>query len=374
MRLAVESLQGLKAANRGRRAPQAKRLERGEGPPRLNNAYRHRPRRHEDRRHRDRRRARARAPARAGAAGRLRRTIRAIADLVAALGRTPARARHHRHRHSGAISAATGLVKNANSTWIIGKPLDRDLERALGQPVRARATTPTASRCRKPPTVPARARRRVFGVIIGTGTGGGIVVDGRVLEGRHRIAGEWGHNPLPWPTDRRAARPAVLLRRARLHRDVSVRPGTSADLRAAERPAPDAPKIAALADAGDEAASRALDIYEGRMARALASIINVLDPDVIVLGGGLSNIERLYTNVPALWKPLSFPIRPIHLLCPPCTATRAESGAPPGYGKKEKPNETSFLRRSCSWRCRSRGPSLRRASHRPCARATGKCR
>jgi predicted NBD/HSP70 family sugar kinase len=146
----------------------------------------------------------------------------------------------------------------------------------------------------------------VFGVIIGTGTGSGIVVNGHVLEGRHRIAGEWGHNPLPWPHDdeRPGARCycgqtgciETFLSGAGLSRTYAALAGTEAD----------AAKIATRAESGDRSAARALAYYEERLARSLASIINVLDPDVIVLGGGLSKIGRLYTNVPALWKPFVF--------------------------------------------------------------------
>jgi fructokinase len=154
----------------------------------------------------------------------------------------------------------------------------------------------------------AKGARIVFGVIIGTGTGGGIVIDGHVIEGRHRIAGEWGHNPLPWPTsDETPGPPCYCGSRGCIETFLSG-PGlvrTYASLGGGS-PALEACDIAGRADAGDALASQALALYEGRLARALASIINVLDPDIIVLGGGLSNISRLYTSVPALWKPFVF--------------------------------------------------------------------
>ena len=143
----------------------------------------------------------------------------------------------------------------------------------------------------------------VFGVILGTGVGGGIVIGGRLLAGANAIAGEWGHNPLPWPRDDELPGPRLLLRPAGLHRDLPVR------ARAGRRsPAPrrhrrsTAPQIAAGAAAGDPAACRAtLDRYAERLARALASVINMLDPDAIVLGGGLSAIAGFTTRCRALW-------------------------------------------------------------------------
>ncbi len=205
----------------------------------------------------------------------------------------------------GAISAVTGLVKNANSTWLIGQPLDRDLERALGRPVRV-SNDANCFALSEATDGAAQGARTVFGVILGTGTGGGIVVDGRVLEGRHRIAGEWGHNPLPWPRDSERPGPACYCGRTGCIETFLSGPGLSATFTAIAGRRADAAEVAALADAGDADAHSALAIYETQLARALASIINVLDPDVIVLGGGVSNIVRLYTRVPALLKPFVF--------------------------------------------------------------------
>lgn len=146
----------------------------------------------------------------------------------------------------------------------------------------------------------------VFGVIIGTGTGGGIVVNRRVLEGRHRIAGEWGHNPMPWPRTNEWPGPPCYCGRTGCIETFLSGSGLSAAYAALSKRRADASEIAAGAASGDPHAAQALDLYEDRLARALASIINVLDPDLIVLGGGLSNIARLYTNVPALWQPFVF--------------------------------------------------------------------
>lgn len=232
-------------------------------------------------------------------------TIRAIRELVAAFQEVTGRKGTVGIGIPGAVSAETGLVKNANSTWIIGRPLARDLESALGQPVRL-TNDANCFALSEATDGAARGMQTVFGVIIGTGTGAGIVIGGRVLEGRHRIAGEWGHNPLPWAAaDERPGPPCYCGGNGCIETFLSG-PGLSLTYARLNGRKEDAAEICARADAGDEAASRALDIYEGQMARALASIINVIDPDIIVLGGGLSNIMRLYRNVPALWDPFVF--------------------------------------------------------------------
>jgi fructokinase len=237
-------------------------------------------------------------------------TIIAVCDLVAAIQNETGRTGTIGIGIPGVISAQTGLVKNANSTWLIGKPLARDLERALGRSVRVSNDANCFVLSEATDGAGAGAQT-VFGVIIGTGTGGGIVIGGRVLEGHHRIAGEWGHNPLPWPAPDELPGPPCYCGAYGCIETFLSGPGlvrTYASLNGgpAEIDDIDAAGIAARAGAGDAAASQALAMYEGRMARALASIINVIDPDIIVLGGGLSNITRLYTNVPAIWKPFVF--------------------------------------------------------------------
>jgi fructokinase len=205
----------------------------------------------------------------------------------------------------GALSTTTGLVKNANSNWLNGKPLDRDLERALGRPVRL-SNDANCFALSEATDGAARGAHVVFGVIIGTGTGGGIAVNGKVVEGRHRIAGEWGHNPLPWPRDdERPGSPCYCGRTGCIETFISG-PALSAGYAAVSQEWIDASQIAARAEAGEPFALKALEVYQERLARALASIINVLDPDVIVLGGGLSNIGPLYENVPILWQPFVF--------------------------------------------------------------------
>ena len=156
----------------------------------------------------------------------------------------------------------------------------------------------------------------MFGVIIGTGTGGGIVIGGQVLEGRHRIAGEWGHNPLPWPDDDERPGPPCYCGQSGCIETFLSGPGLSRTYAKLTTQTASKRRKSRRAQARRRSRpSSALEIYEGRLARALASVINVLDPDVIVLGGGLSNIERLYRNVPARCGDLmSSPIMPILLL------------------------------------------------------------
>jgi fructokinase len=206
----------------------------------------------------------------------------------------------------GISSPATGLIKNANTTLLIGHPLDRDLEARLGRPVRlandancfalSEATDGAAS-----PAVLGIERPTVFGVILGTGTGGGVVVNGQLLVGRDAIAGEWGHNPLPWLSADEYPGPQcwcglrgcieTFLSGPALARDHRERTGRDLD----------ASEIALLASAGDPDAVHTIDVYIQRLARALASIINVLNPDAIVLGGGVSNVDRLIVEVPRHW-------------------------------------------------------------------------
>jgi fructokinase len=227
-------------------------------------------------------------------------TLRAITGLVAALEADAGSRGTVGVGMPGAISPATGLVKNANSTWLIGRRLREDLERALGRAVRL-ANDANCFALSEACDGAAAGAEVVFGVIIGTGTGGGIVVRQQVLTGPNAVAGEWGHNPLPWPdADELPGAPCYCGRAGCIETFLSG-PGLAADHERAAGVRLGSEQIAALADAGNAQAEATLCRYERRMARALASIINVLDPDVIVLGGGLSKLRRLYTNVPAQW-------------------------------------------------------------------------
>ena len=200
----------------------------------------------------------------------------------------------------GAMSFTTGLVKNANSVWLIGEPLLADLQRRLDREVRI-ANDANCFAVSEAADGAAAGAGVVFGAIIGTGVGAGIVVRGEVLTGPNAIAGEWGHNPLPWPRDEERPGPSCYCGRHGCIETFLSGPGLARDFeqRSGRREA--APAIVAAAARGDRLAESALLQYEERLARGLASIINVLDTDVIVLGGGMSNIERLYTNVPRLW-------------------------------------------------------------------------
>jgi fructokinase len=215
----------------------------------------------------------------------------------------------------GALSLVTGLVKNANSTWLIGRPLLQDLKTRLGPRVRL-ANDANCFALSEATDGAAAGAPVVFGVIVGTGTGAGLVVNGRLVEGRHAIAGEWGHNPLPWPAADEWPGPPCYCGRTGCIETFLSGPGLSREYERATGRAGRPPEIVERAAGGEEAAEQALRAYEQRMARALASVINILDPDVIVLGGGMSNVERLYANVPALWGRFAFsdvittPLRP----------------------------------------------------------------
>jgi fructokinase len=198
------------------------------------------------------------------------------------------------------MSAATGLIKNANSTWLIGRPLETDLAGALDRPVRL-ANDANCFTLSEATDGAAAGAAVVFGVIIGTGTGGGLVVDGRVIAGANAIAGEWGHNPLPAPAADERPGPRCYCGRFGCIETFLSGPGLSRDFAAHGGDDLPAVEIAARAGGGDARAIACLDRYEHRFARAIASVINIVDPDVIVLGGGVSNIPRLYEHVPKLW-------------------------------------------------------------------------
>jgi fructokinase len=226
-------------------------------------------------------------------------TLRAIAGLVEEVEREIGERGTVGIGMPGAISPATGLVKNANSVWLNGQPFDRDLSRLMGRPLRF-ANDANCFALSEAKGGAAAGAHVVFGVIVGTGTGGGIVVDGRILKGPNAIAGEWGHNPLPWPREGEWPGPPCYCGKSACVETFLSGPGLARDYRAATGSAISAHEVATRAAAGDAAAEAALVRYEDRMARALAGVVNILDPDVIVLGGGISQLSRLYTNVPPL--------------------------------------------------------------------------
>ena len=200
----------------------------------------------------------------------------------------------------GTISRATGLVKNANSTWLNGRAFDRDVSDRLRREVKL-SNDANCFALSEAVDGAAAGARVVFGVIIGTGTGGGVVVDRHVIEGRNGVGGEWGHNALPWPDPNELPGPSCYCGHHGCIETFLSGPGLAGDYARATGEAVRGEDVVTRAARGDGDAADALARYERRMARALASIINVIDPDVIVLGGGLSNIDRLYEAVPQLW-------------------------------------------------------------------------
>ncbi|MBV9331711.1 MAG: ROK family protein [Alphaproteobacteria bacterium] len=206
----------------------------------------------------------------------------------------------------GTLSARTGLVKNANSTQLIGHPLDADLALSIGRTVRV-ANDANCFALSEASDGAARSASTVFGVIAGTGVGGGVCVEGKILEGAHAIAGEWGHNPLPAPTcEELEQSPLCYCGRHGCIESWISGPGLSADFlrNASKRAEPG--EISRLAACGDGDAARTMERFYDRFARALSTIVNILDPEVIVIGGGLSNIDRLYQELPARVEAYSF--------------------------------------------------------------------
>lgn len=200
----------------------------------------------------------------------------------------------------GSLSRVTGRLKNANSTWLNGQPLVDDLSRRLDRPVRI-ANDADCFALSEAKDGAGQGEAVVFGVIVGTGTGAGIVVGGRLLTGPNGIAGEWGHNPLPWAEDTERPGPACYCGKAGCIETFLSGPGLRRDHQRAGGDALAPEAIVARAREGDAACAATLDRYVERMARSLAHVINILDPDVIVLGGGMSNIDLLYDAVPRRW-------------------------------------------------------------------------
>lgn len=242
--------------------------------------------------------------------------IRTIADLVRTVEARVGQKGTIGIGTPGANSRATGLLKNSNSTCLNNRPLRADLEEALGCSIRmdndancfalSEALDGAAQGCDV-----------VFGVIAGTGIGGGIVVNGKALKGINAIAGEWGHNPLPWPRDDELPGPDCYCGKHGCIETYLSGPGMSKDHLRVIRTKLTPESILAGASRGDPACEATLQRYEDRMARALAHVINLIDPDIIVLGGGISNIWRLYENVPRLWGKYVFSDRVGTLLIPP---------------------------------------------------------
>lgn len=232
-------------------------------------------------------------------------TVEAVAGLVEAIERDTGRPGSVGVGIPGAVSPASGLIKNANSTWLLGTRLGDDLSARLERPVRL-ANDADCFALSEATDGAGVGATSVFGVIVGTGVGGGVVVHGRLLRGPNAIAGEWGHNPLPAPrldggSEAEWPGPPCYCGRTGCIETFLSGPGLARDFHAHAGRRLTATDIVREADAGGADAEACLLRYEDRMARALAAVVNVLDPEVIVLGGGLSNVSRLYRNVPARW-------------------------------------------------------------------------
>ncbi|MBP2849253.1 fructokinase [Dickeya oryzae] len=233
-----------------------------------------------------------------------RQTLLAIANLVEMAEQATRQGGSVGIGIPGTLSPVTGRVKNANSVWLNQQPLDQDLAQLLGRPVRV-ANDANCFAVSEAVDGAAAGASKVFAVIIGTGCGAGMALEGRVHSGRNGVAGEWGHNPLPWMDEDewrdQQAMPCYCGRTGCIETFISGT-GFGMDYQRLSGHARHGHEIIALAEQGDRLAEQALQRYEQRLAKSLAHIVNVLDPDVIVLGGGMSNVKRLYDTVPALLK------------------------------------------------------------------------
>jgi fructokinase len=248
--------------------------------------------------------------------GNYRGTIEAITALVQATEQQVGETAAIGIGIPGAISPITGLVKNANSTWLIGRPLRQDLEASLKRPIRL-ANDANCFALSEATDGVAAGLEAVFAVILGTGVGGGIALGGRILLGANAIAGEWGHNPLPWPTPGEIPGPACYCGRSGCIETFLSGPALAADHRRHGGQQLSPAEIARLAALGDAHCGATIERYMGRLARGLASVINLIDPDAIVLGGGLSRISVLYERVPLLWGQYIFSDKVVTRLFPP---------------------------------------------------------
>ena len=225
-------------------------------------------------------------------------TVHAIADGVKEMEKQVGRTATVGVGIPGTVSTRTGLVKNANSTWLIGNPFDKDLSRALDREVRC-ANDANCLAVSEATDGAGAGRHLVFGVILGTGCGGGIAIDGRVHTGSNGVAGEWGHNTLPWMRADEFPGPACYCGKNGCIETWISGTGLEKDYERATKVSLRGPEILARSETGEPAALAALERFEDRLARGLAGVINLLDPDIIVMGGGASQIPRIYKNVPA---------------------------------------------------------------------------
>ena len=258
--------------------------------------------------------------------GDYRATIEALAGLVAGFERELGGTLPTGIGMPGSLSPKTGLVQNANSTWLNGKPLQRDLEARLGRQLAfandancfaLSEATDGAGAVGEAVAARRPGKRAVFGAILGTGCGGGIVIDGKLVDGPRGIGGEWGHTPLPWPSAAELEHPPCWCGRCGCLETWVSGTALAADHARVTGEKTSAESIAAAAVSGDAASQETLARHAGRLARGLAMITNILDPDVIVLGGGLSKLSHLYDALPPLMAPYIFSSHPDPVVRPP---------------------------------------------------------
>ena len=243
-------------------------------------------------------------------------TLHAIAQLIADIETSTRQKGSIGLGTPGALSPTTGLMRNSNSVCLNGMPLKKNLENLLQRPLRM-ANDANCFALSEATDGAGKGASVVFGVIVGTGTGAGVVVNRQVLTGPNAIAGEWGHNPLPWPRDdERPGTDCYCGKQGCIETFLSG-PGLERDFWLATGEKLNAAEIVLRANNNESQAEQCLQRYENRMARSLAHIINVLDPHVIVLGGGMSNVQRLYKNVPAIWGQHVFSDSVLTQLLPP---------------------------------------------------------
>lgn len=254
-------------------------------------------------------------------------TVREVAAMVNELETATAPASVVGIAMPGSIVPTTGLVQNANSTWLNGQPFQADLENLLGRRVRT-ANDANCFALSEAYDGAARGAASVFGVILGTGCGGGLVVDGHLVQGHRNIGGEWGHNPLPWPAPDELPGPVCWCGQNGCLETWISGPGLAADHARTTTQRCSAEEIATRAADGDAAARGTLDRHASRLARGLASVINVFDPELVVLGGGLSELETLYEALPDLIAPYIFAAdRTVDIRRPRWGATSGVRGA-----------------------------------------------
>jgi len=248
--------------------------------------------------------------------GKYQEILQAVAALVEQIEQSTGQTGSIGIGTPGALSPATGMLRNSNTVVLNQMPVKQDLETLLGRDIRI-SNDANCFALSEATDGAAAGAASVFGVIIGTGTGGGIVMHGALVEGPNAIAGEWGHNPLPWPMDEERPGPLCYCGKHGCIETFLSGPGMEQDYFNNNMVRLESRTIVQNAEAGDLKAEACLQRYEDRMARSLAHVINIIDPHVIVLGGGMSNIERLYKNVPRLWGKYIFSDQVFTQLVPP---------------------------------------------------------